>query len=108
MAYNGWAIDEYLDAELVNRQLDELKKGPGTQSDMLPPECPVLLSMQVVFSRNEISMDVSLFGHVCRKIIRSSISYCVISTHSEATLSFFCCSSCAFRFFLIRSFIPRR
>ena len=28
MAYNGWAIDEYLDAELVNKQLDELKNGP--------------------------------------------------------------------------------
>ena len=28
MAYNGWAIDEYLDADEVNRQLDELKRGP--------------------------------------------------------------------------------
>ena len=28
MSYDGWAIDEYLDAELVNRQLDELKTGP--------------------------------------------------------------------------------
>ena len=26
MAYNGFAIDEYLDAEAVTRQLDELKK----------------------------------------------------------------------------------
>ena len=28
MAYNGFAIDEYLDAEAVTRQLDELKKKP--------------------------------------------------------------------------------
>ena len=28
MAYDGWAIDVYLDAELVNRQLEELKTGP--------------------------------------------------------------------------------
>ena len=28
MAYDGWAIDEYLDAELINKQLDELKSGP--------------------------------------------------------------------------------
>ena len=28
MAYNGFAIDEYLDAAEVTRQLDELKKSP--------------------------------------------------------------------------------
>ena len=28
MAYDGWAIDEYLDADEVNRQLEELKRGP--------------------------------------------------------------------------------
>ena len=28
MAYNGFAIDEYLDAEMINKQLDELKKAP--------------------------------------------------------------------------------
>ena len=30
MAYNGFAIDEYLDAEAVTRQLDELIKKPIT------------------------------------------------------------------------------
>ena len=28
MAYNGFAIDEYLDAAAVNRQLDELIRKP--------------------------------------------------------------------------------
>ena len=28
MAYNGFAIDEYLDAEKVTKQLDELTKKP--------------------------------------------------------------------------------
>ena len=28
MAYNGFAIDEYVDADSVNRALDELKSGP--------------------------------------------------------------------------------
>ena len=28
MSYDGWAIDQYVDADLVNRQLDELKVGP--------------------------------------------------------------------------------
>lgn len=37
MAYNGWAIDEYLDADDVNRRLDVLKKGPvyGVRTDAL-------------------------------------------------------------------------
>ena len=37
MAYDGWAIDEYLDAEAVNRQLEELKTGPvyGVKPDAL-------------------------------------------------------------------------
>ncbi len=37
MAYNGFAIDEYLDAEAVTKQLDELIKGPmyGIMPDAL-------------------------------------------------------------------------
>ena len=37
MAYDGWAIDEYLDAELINKQLEELKRGPiyGVKSEAL-------------------------------------------------------------------------
>ena len=37
MAYDGWAIDEYLDADEVNRKLDELKTGPvyGVKPDAL-------------------------------------------------------------------------
>ena len=37
MAYDGWAIDEYLDADEVNRKLEELKKGPlyGVRPDAL-------------------------------------------------------------------------
>ncbi|MCQ2567238.1 MAG: aminotransferase class III-fold pyridoxal phosphate-dependent enzyme [Mogibacterium sp.] len=37
MAYNGFAIDEYLDADAVNRQLEELKVGPiyGVTEDAL-------------------------------------------------------------------------
>ena len=37
MAYNGWAIDEYLDADALNASLDELKRGPvyGVKAEAL-------------------------------------------------------------------------
>ncbi len=37
MAYNGWAIDEYLDADAVNASLEELKRGPvyGVKAEAL-------------------------------------------------------------------------
>ena len=39
MAYNGFAIDEYLDANAITKQLDELTKKPmySIKPDKFPP-----------------------------------------------------------------------
>ena len=54
MAYNGFAIDKYLDADAVNAQLDKLIKKPvyGVLPDALASAAQPGIQLPVPYSHN--------------------------------------------------------
>ena len=66
MSYNGFAIDQYLDAADVTRQLDELIKKAGISKNKLSHRAEMQRSQINHYCNNDITrLDIDVLARIC-------------------------------------------